>query len=386
MYNRSMPTRRELLNAMVGVGATLVVGGCASGRSGSPAGTTSPVTTSPVTTSPVTTSPVTTSPVTTSPVTTSPVTTSPVTTSPVTTSPIVPVPWSGADFDELDQFLDAANTEAFRIVEGGQVIHEWYRTDENYGRDIASAQKSVLSLLVGRAIDDGLVTLDTPIDEVLGPDWTPHGQSATITVRQLLSMTSGLDDQYEVIAAPGTEWHYSGAFAALFTVLTTLTGRQLGDIADDWLFSPAGAPTARFYERRSNQFAPIGLFARASDLTAIGQAVLDVDRAPVTSAWLDESFSPSSTTNESYGYLWWLNGQASYRLPGARVPRPGPLIPSAPADLVAALGKDDQKLYVSRELDLAVARLGAKASPEVRAALSTFDDPLWERLVALRSS
>ena len=364
-----MPTRRELLAGLVGAGAAAVVAGCSDTGS-----------------SPTTASPVTASPVTTSPVTTSPVTTSRVTTSPVTTSPVVPAPWSGADFDELDRFLEAANTEAFRIVEGGQVIHEWYRTDETYGRDIASAQKSVLSLLVGRAIEDGLVTLDTPIDEVLGTDWTPHGQSSTITVRQLLSMTSGLDDQYEVIAAPGTAWHYSGAFAALFTVLTTLTGRQLGDIADDWLFSPAGAPTARFYERRSDQFAPIGLFARASDLTAIGQAVLDVDRALVTSSWLDESFSPSSTMNEAYGYLWWLNGQATYRLPGARLARPGALIPSAPADLVAALGKDDQKLYVSRDLDLVVARLGAKASPEVRAALSTFDDPLWERLVALRSS
>ncbi len=317
--------------------------------------------------------------------TTSPATTTPDTTSPATTSPVA-VPWSGADFDELDQFLEAANTDAFRIVEGGQVVHEWYRTDDTFARDIASAQKSVLSLLVGRAIADGLTTLDTPVDEVLGTEWTPHGQSAGITVRQLLSMTSGLDDRYEVIAAPGTEWHYSGAFATLFTVLTTLTGRPLGDIADEWLFSPAGAPTARFYERGSAQYAPIGLFARASDLTAIGQAVLDVDRPVATSAWLAESFAPSSTMNEAYGHLWWLNGQASFLLPGMQTARAGALLPSAPADLVAALGKDDQKLYVSRELDLVVARLGAKASPEARAALSTFDDPLWSRLLTLRSA
>ena len=46
-----------------------------------------------------------------------------------------------------------------------------------------------------------------------------------------------------------------------------------------------------------------------------------------------------------------------------RLARAGPLIPTAPADLVAALGKADQKLYIPRALDLVVARLGDKADP-----------------------
>ena len=266
------------------------------------------------------------------------------------------------------------------------MVHEWYRTDDTYARDVASAQKSVLSLLVGRAIGDGLFEPDTPIDELLGTAWTPHGQSAGITVRHLLSMTSGLGDQFEVIAAPGAQWYYSAAFSALFSVITTVTGRTLDDIADEWLFTPAGSSTAEFYERRTGDFAPIGLVARASDLTAIGQTVLDGSQPGLPGDWLDDSFASGSAMNEAYGYLWWLNGQTSYRLPGTRVARRGSLIPSAPADLVAALGKGDQKLYVSRDLDLVVARLGDKASPEVRPALSTFDDPLWALLLELRSS
>jgi CubicO group peptidase (beta-lactamase class C family) len=370
-----MISRRQFISGAGGT-AVLIATGC-TGANGTSSGSVD--TTSPVTTSPVTTSPVTTSPVTTSPVTTSPVTTSPVTTSPVTAS------WSGADFTEFDRFLERANTNAFRLVEGGELIHEWYRTDETFVRDIASAQKSVVSLLVGRAIGDGSIDLDTPIDDLLGTTWTPHGQTVGITVRHLLSMTSGLDDRYAVIAEPGTEWHYSGAFAALFDVLTRITGRDLDDLADDWLFTPAGAATAEFYERRTDRFAPIGLLARASDLTAIGQIVLEASRLALADNWLDESFVPSSPMNESYGYLWWLNGQGSYRLPGARAARPGELVVSAPDDLVAALGKDDQKLYVSRELDLVVARLGDRASPETRPARSGFDEALWERLVELRS-
>ncbi len=62
-------------------------------------------------------------------------------------------------------------------------VHEWYRTDDTYARDIASAQKSVLSLLVGRAIGDGIIGIDTLVDDVLGPGWTPHGQTSGITVR-----------------------------------------------------------------------------------------------------------------------------------------------------------------------------------------------------------
>ncbi|HYN32217.1 MAG TPA: serine hydrolase domain-containing protein, partial [Ilumatobacteraceae bacterium] len=253
-------------------------------------------------------------------------------------------PWSGADFGGLDSFLAGTGTEAFRIVEAGAVVHEWYRTDAGYARDIASAQKSVLSLLVGRAVADGLFALDTTIDSVLGTTWAPGSVTDAVTVRHLLSMTSGLDDTFAVIAAPGESWNYSGAFAALFDVVTTTTGRTLGDVAGDWLFDPAGAATARFYERRSGAYAPIGLRATATDLTAIGQTVLDGTQPGLGTDWLADSFASSQPFNPAYGLLWWINGGASYVLPGRSLSRLGSLIPSAPADLVAALGKDDQKL------------------------------------------
>jgi CubicO group peptidase (beta-lactamase class C family) len=298
----------------------------------------------------------------------------------------VDAPWSGADFDELDEFLSVTNGEAFAIVEGGVTVHDWYRTDDTYARDIASAQKSVLSLLVGRAITDGFISIDTLVDDVLGSSWTPHGQTSAVTVRHLLTMTSGLDDSLALVAAPGTAWLYSGAFAQLFAVLGATTGRQVDDLASEWLFDPAGGDGAVFYERRTDEFAPIGMRATAKDLVAIGQTVLDGSQPGLPGQWLAESLAPSQPFNASYGYLWWLNGQESFMLPGPKPPaRPGSLIPTAPADLVAALGKADQKLYVSRGLDLVVARLGDKADPESRPALSTFDAALWTILDRLRT-
>jgi CubicO group peptidase (beta-lactamase class C family) len=306
--------------------------------------------------------------------------------SPSTSTNVVAEPWSGADFAELNGFLSDTNGQAFVIVERGVPVHEWYRTDDTFARDIASAQKSVLSLLVGRAIADGLFGVDTRIDDVLGTDWTPHSQTSDVTVRHLLTMTSGLDDRLALVAAPGTTWLYSGAFAQLFEVLRVTTGRDVDDLARDWLFGPAGAGGAVFYERRTDEFAPIGMRATAKDLVAIGQMVLARSEPGLPQQWLDDSFAPSQPYNVSYGYLWWLNGQESFMLPGPTPPtRPGSLIPTAPVDLVAALGKADQRLYVSRALDLVVARLGDKVDPESRPALSTFDAALWAMLGRLRS-
>lgn len=302
-------------------------------------------------------------------------------------TPTTRAPWSDADFGELDEFVASTHGEAFAITEDGATVHEWYGSDDTYSRDIASAQKSVLSLLVGRAIADGLFGLDTLVDDVLGTAWTPHGQTSAVTVRHLLTMTSGLDDRMAVVAEPGAAWRYSGAFAALFPVVETASGHKIDDVAKEWLFDPASAPAATFSARPSEGYAPTGLRATARDLVAIGQTVLDGTQPGLDDGWLDASFAPSQSYNRSYGYLWWLNGHASFMLPGpAPTTQPGPLVPGAPTDLVAALGKDDQKLYISREIRLVVARLGGKAAPQTRLDLSSFDADLWAILTRLRTT
>lgn len=297
--------------------------------------------------------------------------------------------WEGADFAGLDALLAESDTASFVVVDGDRTIHERYRDDASHLQDIASAQKSVLSLLVGRAVAEGNVALDTPVDDVLGPEWTPSGRSASITVEHLLTMTSGLDDSLAVVSEPGEAWLYSGAFAQLFDVVTRTAGlepttRGLNALTSEWLFDPLGADTARFYQRRLTQYAGFGLRCRASDLVAIGRGVRDRSIPGVPDDWYAASFTPTPL-NRSYGFLWWLNGQESYRLPGQeRRDLAGPLIPSAPNDMVAALGKDDQKLYVSSSTGLIVARQGGRADPETRLSLSGFDERLWALLTELR--
>jgi hypothetical protein len=102
-------------------------------------------------------------------------------------------------------------------------------------------------------------------------------------------------------------------------------------------------------------------------------------------AYLAEAMNPSQELNLSYGHLWWLNGQPSYQVVTTQMVLPGPLIPSAPSDLVAGLGMNDQKLYVIPSSDRVIIRMGDDAGEGVLAG-SSFDELLWQRLAALTAS
>jgi CubicO group peptidase (beta-lactamase class C family) len=98
--------------------------------------------------------------------------------------------------------------------------------------------------------------------------------------------------------------------------------------------------------------------------------------------YLNDAINTSQNLNQSYGYMWWLNGKSSFRLPQSQVQFPGELIPNAPNDMYAALGKNDQKIYVVPSKKLVIIRMGDAANAE-NFALSNFDNELWEKINAL---
>ena len=108
------------------------------------------------------------------------------------------------------------------------------------------------------------------------------------------------------------------------------------------------------------------------------------DETPILgdAEYLNAMTSSSQNSNLAYGYLWWLNGEETYKLPGSNLTYSGKLIPTAPDDMYAALGKNDQKIYVVPSLDLVVVRVGNEANEEVL-TLSGFDYELWERIMAM---
>ncbi|MEM1003184.1 MAG: serine hydrolase, partial [Bacteroidota bacterium] len=80
--------------------------------------------------------------------------------------------------------------------------------------------------------------------------------------------------------------------------------------------------------------------------------------------------------NEAYGYLWWLNGKNSFRVPGSIQQFNGKLVPNAPDDLIAGLGANDQKLYVVPSRDLVIVRQGGDAGSTLLGP-SSYDNELW---------
>ncbi len=98
----------------------------------------------------------------------------------------------------------------------------------------------------------------------------------------------------------------------------------------------------------------------------------------------------SQELNPSYGYLWWLNGKASHVSVGRRgTVRNGPLIPTAPPDLICANGKGGQHIYIVPSQNLVIVRLGD--TPELAGrgvqaesaggSSASFNTQLWEILM-----
>lgn len=310
--------------------------------------------------------------------------------------------WDPAALDEVVAFAGSHATKSLLLVVGGRILVEHhFGVDPSFRREVASCQKSVVAVLVGMAVERSLLSLDDAVSDHLGPGWSAAGPGpeGSITVRHLVSMTSGLDPRLQVVAPPGEVWSYNNAaYHQVQPVLEAATGRSIGALSDEWLWSPIGATASSWYERPGDGAESRdslgnrlwGLIMSARDMARFGLLVeragsFGEGRVFDPSVFLEDALTSSSDQNPSYGYLWWLNGQEGFRLGPAGDLQPGPLIPHAPDDLVAALGKDDQKIYVSRSQQIVLVRQGDRAGSRSLETMSSFDDELWTRVTAARA-
>jgi CubicO group peptidase (beta-lactamase class C family) len=290
------------------------------------------------------------------------------------------------------EFARQSNSEAFVVMVDGRVLvdERWAGADPR--RDVASVQKSVVATLLTMAQERRLLTLDTTVSSVLGKGWSKakSSQEKQITLRHLVSMTSGLGLDLKYSKKPGTVWLYNtDAYQVTHLVLEKTAKKSMQALSDEWLFGPLGMQ-AEWKDRRMKDAKGRnlrGLHTSARDLATFGQLILDrgtwngspvIKRADL----LDANTRRSQRINESYGHLWWLNGQPSHVTPtGERVSRS--LAPDAPADLFAALGYEDQKCYVVPSERMVVTRIG-NAAKEKSQALSGFDNDLWKQIMAAK--
>lgn len=303
--------------------------------------------------------------------------------------------WDAAGLAQAAEWAAGHNTDGLIVLHQGRILLEHYANEggPRATLDIASAQKSVTSLLAGIAQEQGLLDIGRPASDWLGTGWSaePAEKERLITVRHLLTMTSGTDDQWRYVADAGATWYYNNpAYHLAKRVLERATGTPIEEYTSAQLAGPIGLSDTS-WQVRPRMLMPdgvpmTGLRMSTRDMARVGLLVLaggDWDGAPVLTdtAYLRDSLSTSQPFNFSYGYLWWLNGKASHMLPGpSPAVREGALVPAAPPDMVAAMGANDNRIYIVPSLGLVVARQGRFAF-ERAAARSRIDNELWMRLM-----
>ncbi len=312
--------------------------------------------------------------------------------------------WDAARLDAALDFAGEKQSTGFAVLHEGRIMAEryWGTGAAHVKRDIASAQKSITSALVGIALQEGLFSLDTPSSSFLGDGWsnaTPE-QERRITLRHHLSMCTGLEEDLTFEADPGTFWYYNNrTYHIIKTGLERVAGKPLDDWSREMLWARIGMQDTNWVTRIAPAGVPRNLFAFGPEdapFSALMTTVRDMARfgllvqnfgewadTPILRdrAYLAASTDSSQEMNPAYGYLWWLNGKASYLNPGRRPGGDGALIPAGPADLICALGAGDQKIYISRSLGTVIVRQGDPAGTAA-ATRSEFDNELWTKLMA----
>ncbi|MCB1646976.1 MAG: serine hydrolase, partial [Pseudomonadales bacterium] len=118
--------------------------------------------------------------------------------------------------------------------------------------DVASIQKSIVSVLVGMAVRQELLTVTDPVHLWLGKGWSQASaaQEQSITLHHLLSMTSGLSTELTFEVPAGSRWAYNtNVYSRLVPVLERASGTDIGPLSQTWLIGPAGMTHTSWYER-----------------------------------------------------------------------------------------------------------------------------------------
>lgn len=296
--------------------------------------------------------------------------------------------WCTEEIEPLLQFLEDQNTNAFIVLKNGRIVIEAYFNDFTADKNWywASAGKTLTAFLVGKAQEEGLLSISEPTQNYLGEGWTSASaeQEAAITIQHQLTMTTGLNDIdvdsncldsecLEYLTEPGTRWaYYNAPYRLLLDVVENASGQNYNQFGNQQLENVIGM---------SGFWLDYTYFSTARDMARFGvllenEGMWNGQPTLEDNAYFNQMINTSQDLNLSYGYLTWLNGKASHQLPGIQFVFEEPMMLNAPDDLYAALGKNDQKLHVVPSQDLVVIRLG-DASDLPFFAVSPFDNELW---------
>jgi CubicO group peptidase (beta-lactamase class C family) len=263
--------------------------------------------------------------------------------------------------NNLDRAFEVAVSEhpyikGILVLRNGETISERYfhGASASSAHNMKSLTKSVISALVGAAINEGLIeSVDQTVASIL-PEYfqTPElpvgyysdfledrervqTYRAQLTIKHLLTMTSGLysfqntfmfgfghvDDivgaylGLPFATAPGEKFQYStAAVQVLSQIIERVSGMPARQFAQQHLFDPIGVTIADWkFGPQGHVLGGTGLYLTARDLAKLGQLYLDDgvvnDQRILALHWVTDSLAEQAQVFPpafiSYGYLWW---------------------------------------------------------------------------------
>lgn len=256
----------------------------------------------------------------------------------------------------VQDFLTQTDTAALLILHDGAIAHEWYGLTggPNVPWISMSVAKSVISALVGIAVEDGHISsIDRPIGDYIRV--TPGSAYDGVSIKDVLQMSSGArwnedyndaeSDIFRLAAAmseggtleefvatmvrdnePGNICRYnSGDTQALGALVVSATGRSITDYMQEKLVEPLGisSPTYWLVDSTGMEVAFAGLVMTARDYAKFGELYRNGGRwrgqQVVPASWVAASLTAdaahlqpgrpiigSHPLNLGYGYQWWL--------------------------------------------------------------------------------
>jgi CubicO group peptidase (beta-lactamase class C family) len=221
------------------------------------------------------------------------------------------------------------------VVRNGKLVAEAYCRDKNE-RDtfhsIQSATKSITSILVGIAIDKGLIdSVGQTVYHFIPEYFDNDTRKREITLHHVLTMETGLDfdnDEHTeklfnyggsslkyvlhkpLVFLPGTDWYYGdGNPQILSGVIQRVAGVSEEEFAVENLFGPLGITRYQWETHRDGlTFGAFGLWLRPRDMAKVGRLMVQDgvwDGEEIVSAeWISES-TKEQTSHQTYGYYWY---------------------------------------------------------------------------------
>ncbi len=224
----------------------------------------------------------------------------------------------------------ASHSDAIVIIKNDEVVGQWYFGKPQAPIEAMSVTKSIAALAIGCLLHDGKIkSLDEPVFDFY-PEWK-QGRKKLITVRQLLSHTSGLqanpstEEIYaspdfvqlalaaELTSDPGEVFFYNNkAVNLLAGIVQKASGQRMDSYLDARIFAPMGIQDYRWdTDTVGNVQVMSGLRIQAMDLAKIGQMMAGdgvwQGKRLLDSAWIAEmTAQPGQSQNMTCGLLWWL--------------------------------------------------------------------------------